>query len=412
MKLFVYSLNYYPELTGIGKYNGEMASWFVDEDWSVDVITAPPYYPEWKVHQGYSGLNYSSEVKDGVWIHRCPIYIPNKLTIFRRILHLLSFAFTSSIKLFSLWKKKPDLVFVVEPTLFTAPVALLFCALRGSKAVLHVQDFEVDAVLGLGMLGRSGRLVRHLAHFTESLIVKRFDKVSSISYSMLEKAKQKGVDEDKLVFFPNWSDTSFVCPGVDGSAIRRSWGVDEEDKVILYAGNIGLKQGLEMVLDAAEYFQGQRSVKFFLVGSGAYADELKKLVQKLSLHNVKFKPLQAWESVPAMLSMADVHIVVQKKGAADAVLPSKLTNILSVGGFSVVTAEDSTELGRLAEAFPGIYTCVEPENSEAFCEGLKYELGRSVGVNNVAREYAERNIEKHMVLSRFKADLEGLVSQK
>ncbi|MFL0807737.1 MAG: glycosyltransferase WbuB [Oceanobacter sp.] len=412
MNIVIYSLNYSPELTGVGKYNGEMAPWLVGQGYNVDVITAPPYYPEWKVHRGYTGSSYSSGQVDGVTVHRCPLYVPKTPSTVKRLLHLISFSWSSAWRLFSLWKKKPDVVFVLEPTLFCVPFALLFCKLRGSKAILHIQDYEVDAMLGLGMAGNSSGRISRMAYAVESWLMRRFDKVSSISFSMLDKAQNKGVEESRLLFFPNWSDTLSVHPEVDGKAMRRKWGVGEGDKVVLYAGNIGAKQGLELVIDAAERFKDRTNVKFFLVGSGAYVSNLVRLSCDRSLTNVEFKPLQAWKDVPAMLSMADVHLVVQRKGAADAVLPSKLTNILSSGGYGVVTAEAHTELGQLVEEYPGIYTCVEPENLDAFCAGLEKELDRAQGINTVARGYAEQNLNKEAILQRFTCDLVELCTKR
>ncbi|MCY0966947.1 glycosyltransferase WbuB [Parathalassolituus penaei] len=405
MNFLVYSINYAPELTGIGKYNGEMCPWLADAGDTVHVVTAPPYYPEWKIHNGFNAYSFQSSKQHDVVVHRCPLYVPEKPTTIKRILHLSSFAASSAWRLFSLWKQKPDVVFVVEPTLFCVPAALLFCKLRGSKAVLHIQDYEVDAMLGLGMAGKSAGFIGRLAYGVESWLMKRFDKVSSISFSMLEKAKQKGVAAERLMFFPNWADTGFVTPEVDGSRIREAWGYKASDRIVLYAGNMGAKQGLELVIDAAQRFADQPDVKFVMVGSGAYVDTLKAIAAEKNLPNVDFKPLQAWEDVPAMLAMADVHLVVQKKGAADAVLPSKLTNILSAGGFAVVTAEPETELGRLATEYSGIYTCVEPENLDAFCTGLSVELERSNGTNMVARRYAEQNLDKNAILARFRQEL-------
>jgi colanic acid biosynthesis glycosyl transferase WcaI len=287
----------------------------------------------------------------------------------------------------------------------------LFCKLTGAKSVLHIQDYEVDAMLGLGMAGKSGGLVERFAYAVESWLMQRFDRVSSISFSMLEKARQKGVMSDRLMFFPNWADTNFVNPQVDGTHLRQAWGFSATDQIVLYAGNMGAKQGLEIVIDAAERFVDRVNVKFVMVGVGAHVDTLKELAVAKGLKNVDFKPLQAWEVVPAMLAMADVHLVVQKKGAADAVLPSKLTNILSAGGFGVVTAERDTELGRLAVEYPGIYTCVDPENLNAFCDGLTAELQRSSGINMVARSYAEQNLDKNAILSRFRQELVNLTGK-
>ncbi|MDP7187812.1 MAG: glycosyltransferase WbuB [Candidatus Poseidoniia archaeon] len=411
MKLTLVSLNYSPELTGIGKYNGEMAPWLADQGADVSVICAPPYYPEWQVHKGFSGVWYSVAEQDGVQVIRCPLYVPKTPTTLKRLLHLASFSISSSLALFKGIFRKPEVVIVVEPTLFVVPSVLLFCKVTGAKSVLHIQDYEVDAMFGLGMGGKPSGLLSRFAFGVERWLMGKFDAVSTISLSMMDKAREKGVSDDKLIFFPNWSNTDFVNPDVDGSALRDSWGVKESEKVVLYAGNIGAKQGLELVIGTAKRYISRTEVKFFVVGAGAYVKQLQALSYDAGLTNIEFKPLQAWEDVPAMLSMADVHLVVQRKGAADSVLPSKLTNILSAGGNAVVTAESDTELGRLAEQYPGIYSCVGPEDIDAFCKGLDVELGNT-GTNTVARKYAEENLNKDAILSRFREDLLNLVNEE
>lgn len=411
MKFILYSLNYSPELTGIGKYNGEMSPALVEMGMDVTAIVAPPYYPEWKVASGYKGFKYQCQQIEGVHVNRCPLYVPNKVTTIKRLVHLASFAFSSGLTCLAQLFKKPDVIFLVQPTFFCAPITLLVSKLTGAKAVMHIQDFEVDAMFGLGMMekGKIASLVKKV----ESFFLRRFDAVSSISYSMLENAKRKGVDERKLLFFPNWADINFVHPNIDGSRFRSEFGFTEQDKIVLYAGNIGQKQGLEVVLEAAEKFQGETHVKFVLVGSGAYAETLKELVRQRKLENVFFKPLQPWERVPEMLSMADIHLVIQKKGAADAVLPSKLTNILSAGGHALVTAEEYTELGQLARKFPGIYKRVEPEDSQQFIEALSDLLDQKLSTyNKVARSYAEEYLNKDVILKRFYNDMNELLTSK
>jgi colanic acid biosynthesis glycosyl transferase WcaI len=425
VKLFIYSLNYSPELTGIGKYNSEMSKWLVNNDVNVQVVAAKPYYPEWEVHADYSGFGYQTSIEGGVSVVRCPLYVPAQPSALKRIVHLASFALSSKFVLLkkAFYKKtRPDVIFVVQPTLLITPVALLFAKICGAKTILHIQDYEVDAMLGLGMAGK-GSLIPRIAYGIEFWLMRRFDVVSTISYSMMEKAKQKSVSADKLMFFPNWADTDFVTPEVDGSVTRADWGFTEADKVVLYAGNMGAKQGLEMVLDAAAQYQNQSgsdfysesvdAVKFVFVGAGAHVDALKQQTTEMNLKNVVFKPLQAWEDVPAMLAMADVHLVVQKKGAADAVLPSKLTNILSAGGHAVVTAEKDTELGQLTVKFPGIYTLAEPESLPAFIQALDAELSRidegENSWNRIAREYAEQHLNKDAILSKFLDNMRQLI---
>ena len=412
----MYSLNYAPELTGIGKYNGELAPYMANKKVDVTVLTAPPYYPEWQVKSGYKNT-FSSTIENQVKVVRTPLYVPKNVTTLKRLIHLSSFAITSGFRLLNQISKKPDVIMLVQPTFFCAPITLLFAKLTGAKTIMHIQDFEVDAMFGLGLAGSSKSTKQSFVKKTmlkiESWFLRRFDVVSSISYSMLENAKNKGVEESNLLFFPNWSDTEFVNPNVCGNDIRSRLDYDENDKVVLYSGNIGKKQGLEVVVDAAKHFKDKNEVKFLIIGNGAYSEELKYLVAAEGLSNIKFLPLQAWEDVPKILSMADIHLVVQKKGAADAVLPSKLTNILSVGGHALVTAESHTELGKIEQEHSGIYKLVEPESTSAFIKGLDSLLQTDTKqINQVARNYAEQNLNIDQVIGRFINDLNSLVKGK
>ncbi|MDY6927549.1 MAG: WcaI family glycosyltransferase [Pseudomonadota bacterium] len=408
MKFLLYSLNHSPELTGIGKYNGEMVSTLVEMGTDVTVLCAPPYYPEWKIKGEYSSFGYSKEVSANAIVYRCPLYVPGNVTTIRRLLHLFSFSVSSGLRLFSLIKLKPDVVFLVQPTFFCAPATLLYCKLTGAKSVMHIQDYELDAMLGLGM---GGGKVASLLKKVESWVMSKFDLVSTISYSMIENARNKGVEESKLLLFPNWADVNFVTPETPFAQFKQRLGLEPEDKVILYAGNMGKKQGLEIVIDAAESFNDRPDVKFLMVGAGAHAEVLKSIAKQKQLNNMLFLPLQAWGDVPAMLAMADVHLVIQKKGAADAVLPSKLTNILAAGGHSIVTAEQCTELGQLAEKFPGIYDLIEPESTDALVTAIERQLTREEKTHNsVARHYAEENLDREKIIDRFLHDVQAKLS--
>ena len=407
MKILVYGINYSPELTGIGKYTGEMVEWMAQAGHDVRVITAPPYYPQWKVNGRYSTWRYRREEGDAtVW--RCPLYVPKQPSTLKRLLHLGSFAVSSFFPLMAQRRWKPDRIIGVVPTLFCTPGMRLLAKLSGARTLLHIQDYEVDAMLGLGMAGNSrGGKVATLASAFERSGLHNVDYVSTISRSMMNKAQEKGVAEEKVIFFPNWSEVARFrdVTADDARALRQKLGVPEGKKIILYSGNIGEKQGLESVIDAADELSAQPWL-FVIVGQGGGKARLENRVRERGLENVKFFPLQSYDALPALLKMADCHLVVQKRGAADAVLPSKLTNILAVGGNAVITAEPDTELGQLCEDHPGIAVCVEPESMSALVAGITQALIMP-DINTVARDYAERTLEKDRVLSQFIADIRG-----
>ena len=407
MKILVYGINYSPELTGIGKYTGEMVEWMASQGHEVRVITAPPYYPEWQVGKHYSSWRYRRE-EGAATVWRCPLYVPKQPSTLKRLIHLGSFALSSFFPLMAQRRWKPDRIIGVVPTLFCTPGMRLLGKLSGARTLLHIQDYEVDAMLGLGMAGKGkGGIVARLASAFERSGLHNVDYVSTISRSMMNKAQEKGVAAEKVIFFPNWSEVARfrdVAPA-DVAALRAQLGLAEAHKIILYSGNIGEKQGLENVIDAAAALS-DKPWQFVIVGQGGGKARLEKMARERGLQNIQFFPLQSYDALPALLKMADCHLVVQKRGAADAVLPSKLTNILAVGGNAVITAEAHTELGQLCTSLPGIAVCVEPESVPALVAGIEQALTMPKE-NTVARDYAERTIEKENVLSQFIADIRG-----
>ena len=396
MKVMIYGINYSPELTGIGKYTGEMAPWLACNGHQVKVITAPPYYPEWKVSDSYNNYCFSHEHVDGVEVTRCPLYVPKKPTAIKRLLHLISFSFTSFFAVFAKYKWRPDVVILVVPTLFCALTSLLFCKITGAKSFIHIQDYEVDALFGLGMIRQSQ--VGRFAFWIESFLLQRFDFVSTISPGMVAKAKDKGVDHSRIIFFPNWSEVSRFKTASPSREIIERLGIDFEKRIVLYSGNIGEKQGLDIVIDACNEMAHLDDIVFLIVGDGGAKSSLVNMAAEKGLNNIFFAPLQPYEDLPALLASADCHLVVQRRGAADAVLPSKLTNIFAVGGNAVITADIGTSLAGVCADFPGIAVRVEPESAVALAEGIVSAL-EMPKTNHVASRYAEKYLDKDRVLA-------------
>jgi len=414
MKILLYGINYAPELTGIGKYSGEMFDWLAARGHEVRVVCAPPYYPEWRVGDGYLGGWYRQEQLHGVKVLRCPLFVPKRPSTLTRLLHLCSFALTSLPAVLSQWRWKPDVIITIEPTFFCVPAALLLSRMTGARSLLHVQDFELDAMLGLGM-ANNGRLMAVVCQTVESFFMRRFSAVSSISQSMLARAVRKTRQSVPLYFFPNWVDTDFIKPGVDASGFRQRWGLSDSSQIVLYSGNLGKKQGLELLLQAAKHLSSEPDVVFLVLGEGVEKQTLIEQAKELDLHNIRFDSLQPYEDLPALMALADVHLVIQKKGAADAVLPSKLTTILAAGGYALITAEAETELGLLCAQYPGIAERVEPENLEQFLASLKAMLNAAKAgrprVNMKARQYALEKLRKEAILQNFDDFLMSLTSK-
>lgn len=408
MKILFYGINFSPELTGIGKYTGEMAQWFAEQGHDVRVITAPPYYPAWKVSENYKNA-YVTEQWNGVTVYRTPLWVPEQPSGLKRLIHLASFSLLSIPTLLKQWSWKPDVVWVVEPPLMCAPAAVTFAKLNGAKSWLHVQDYEVNAAFDMGLI--KAKWLRGFIESCERWLMRCFDRVSSISGQMLKLAKQKGIDESKIVSFPNWVDISAIKPLNDVSAYRKELGIADDTVVALYSGNMGGKQGLEILAETAKIIEQKQiqNLQFVFCGNGAGRADLEVACE--NLNNIIFLDLQPFERLGELLGLADIHLLPQRADAADLVMPSKLTGMLASGKSVIATATPDTELGYVITEDAKCGLIVTPEDGQELAEAIIQLAGDpenryTFGGNG--RKYAEAKLDKNAVLRQFEQNLINL----
>lgn len=407
MRVLLHCLNFSPEVTGAGKYNGEMAYWLAQRGHSVRVVTAPPYYPQWRIAEGFSRWRHSrTRAPTGPDVWRAPLWVPARPTGAKRLLHLASFAL-SSLPLM-LWQAtwQPDVVVVVAPTLLTAPAAWITARLSGAKTWLHMQDFEVDAAFALGVLGQDRG--QRLAGRAERALLRRFDRVSTISDNMLARLESKGVDPQRTLLFPNWVDTDVIHPLSTPSPFRHELGISPDQVVVLYSGNMGRKQGLEILAEVAQQSSGDPTIRFVFAGAGEGRLQLEAATSGLS--NVHWLPLQPAERLNDLLNLADIHLLPQRADAADLVMPSKLTGMLASGRPVVATAAPCTQVARVVD---GCGVVTPPEDAAALAQALQElaaqpDTRRSLGES--ARDYALRHLGRDAILTSFDAQLQQLTA--
>lgn len=405
LHILIYGLNFSPELVGIGKYTGELAQALAQQGHQVTVVTTPPYYPQWQIQPGYSGHRYQTEVLDNLKIIRCPLWVPRHVSGLKRILHLLSFAISSfGVVLCEAHHNQPDVIFSVAPALVAAPVAALAGRLNKALTWLHIQDFEVDAALDLGIL-KNRSLIRAAAIGFEKWVYRKFDRVSTISQKMVERLVEKSVPPEKIIFFPNWVDTDEIFPLENVNSYRQSMGFKAEDIVVLYSGSMGVKQGLEIVIESARLLKPHANIHFVLCGEGPAKTALQSAAAGSS--NVHFLPLQPAEKLNELLNMADIHVLPQKSGAADAVMPSKLLGMLSSGKPVIAGCLEGSELHRVVNQ---VGIAIEPEDAGALAGaveslGSDKTLRMSLGIRG--REYVVQNFSKTAIMDRFILDIKS-----
>lgn len=396
MRILICGLNFAPEMIGIGKYTTELAEYLHRSGHSVKVITAPPYYPQWKIFNDYSSRSYCKELWREIPLIRCPIYVPKQPTSLSRIIHLVSFGLSSLPALFSQFFWKPDLIFAVAPTLLSAPGGIFLSWMTGGKTWLHIQDFEFDAAFQMQMLPRKG-ILYFITHWFEGLIIRQFDRCSTISTSMIEVLRKKGVLPEKAILFPNWVDTENIYPMENPNPLRKEMGISDDKFVILYAGNIGKKQGLEIIVTAAKKLINFKNILFLIAGEGSHK---KELVQKAAgVKNLMFCPLQKPDRLNELLNLADIHILPQRLNTTGSVMPSKLTGMLASGKPIIAMSSSNTDIFK---ELNGVIKLIPPEDPISLVEAIhdlsKNQLKRKkMGI--YGRKYAENNLSKEKVLS-------------
>jgi colanic acid biosynthesis glycosyl transferase WcaI len=389
MKILIVGLNYAPELTGVGKYTAEMAEALAAVGHDVRVVCGPPYYPQWHIADGFSAWRYRSETRDGVRVMRVPLWVPARPTGASRLLHLASFALSTLPVLATQIAWRADVVMSIAPGLMSAPGAWLVARLSGAKSWLHIQDYEVDAAFDLGVI--KGKRSRRLALAIERTLLTRFDIVSSLSSKMVERAVAKGVEPLKTYCLPNWVDTRSIVPLAHANHYRRLLALESgaaAQTVVLYSGNMGAKQGLEIVVAAAVELARRTDISFVFCGSGPMREQLE--ARCTNLPNCRFIPLQPAHQLNQLLNLADIHVLPQRGGAADLVMPSKLGGMLASGRAVIAMACAGTELYDVV-ASRGVV--VPPENVGALVEAIEVLASdpvRRATLGAVGREYAER----------------------
>lgn len=365
VKIAIVSINYAPEVTGIGVYTTGMAEFLADEGHEVTCHTAFPYYPAWRKRPQDARRLHALERTGGVVVRRSYLYVPQRPTALRRMLHELSF--TASAALGFLLAPRADVVMVVMPPLTLALPVTLIARLRRTRTWLHVQDLQPDAALELGMLkpGRLSNLMLRVERWSYALA----ERVSTISEGMRARIVAKGVPEAKVELLRNWANDDLVAPQPRDTGFRREWDLGGRF-VVLYSGNLGVKQGLPVLLAAAARLRDLEDLVFVIVGDGGEKASLQREAARLGLANVRFQPLQPMERLSELLATADVSVIPQRRGVNDIVLPSKLANILSSARPVVVAALPGSELERIV-ATAGCGVVVAPEDAAGFEAALR-----------------------------------------
>jgi colanic acid biosynthesis glycosyl transferase WcaI len=296
-----------------------------------------------------------------------------------------------------------DLIYCSCPPPTVALAAYLLGKIKGAPYVMKLTDLASDAALATGIMkpGLGIRLARTIELFT----YRRALAVICLCRGFINRLKERGVSENKLLLIPDWGDTENVRPCDSDSTFRLTNQLSQEKFLVFHTGNMGKKQYLINVVNAAELAKGESGVEWVLVGHGEERTNLEREISRRDLRNIRMLPLQPTEVLCQMYSSADLLLVNQAGAIEDAVIPSKLLTYMAAGRPVVAAVSEKSETSRQIHlANCGI--AVPAENPQALVDAVlalrrNPVLGKELGANG--RAYAEAHFTKARVLSEYDA---------
>lgn len=406
MKVVVWGINYAPELTGIGPYNRALCEHLWAAGHEVRMVTTFAYYPAWQKKPEDRGKLYRTDVINGVPVHRCWHYVPKRVTTLKRIFHEASFLTTTFLRL--LFLPRPDIYVVVSPPLLLGLAVRTLQLFKRRPYVFHVQDLQPDAALGLGMLKPSA-FTRFLYRL-EALAYRHAAGVSGISQGMLDAFTRKGVPNARQIYFPNGATLTSLDKLPPRGKFRERNAFKSDEFLAIYSGNLGVKQGLDILVATAKLL-GDQNIRIVICGDGAMRPQLEQAIAAEQLKRLTLLPLQPDREYLEMLVDADVCLVTQQAGSGAAFFPSKLLSVLAVARPVLGVADDTSELRRaINEGRFG--HCVPPGDAAQLAQTLRTLANDSTALSTYGqngRQYVEQ-FSFPVVQTRFTEALEKIVA--
>ncbi|MFD2934225.1 glycosyltransferase family 4 protein [Spirosoma flavum] len=406
-RVLIYSQAFFPDHSGIPIYSSDFAFYCSENGYDVDVITGFPFYPQWEKRKEDKGKLFAKETVKGISIYRGYLYVAKNPTSFQRILHELTLVLFALLNSFRV--KRPDIIVVFTTPVLLGVIAAFMNLFWKRKLVINVQDFQVEAAYSLGML--KGSTVLHIINKIEIWSYKQAHHVSSISNSMTQLLiDRKKIDHTKVILWPNWlhvkeSKSDFPEKGL----FRQKFGISQDSFLVAYAGNIGKKQGLEILVDIATKFSVRPDLLFLIIGEGSGLESLKAYAAKLGVENVLFLPFLNAQEYKEYLVDVDAIFISQMKIPFDVYFPSKLLGIMSVGQLLIISADQNSELYKVMKK-NNLALVADYDDTDT----LKEHIDTAIGNCSKVKEYKTESVkfidqyDRELVLSNFLKSLKNL----
>jgi len=364
VKLVVVTPHFSPDVAPTGTVWTRIVQELAERDHRIEIITSLPWYRLHAVEDDFAGkLVRHEDVSWGRITRLHPFPAPDKRALFHRAAAFAGFSVMGA----ALGSRggAVDGVLAVSPPLTLGLTGAAIARVRKAPLVFNVQDVYPDIALELGVF-EEGPLItatRRLERFCYA----RADAVTVLSEELQDNVRAKTADPEKVRVIPNFVDIEAIVPADRENAYRREYGL-EGKTVVMYAGNVGLSQSLDIVLEAAGALHYETDLVFVINGQGAARGELERKAS--GLDNIRFVDMQPLERLPDVLSAADIHLVPLKRGLARSSVPSKTYSIMAAARPLIASVDAGSEVARLLERSEG-GIAVPPEDAEALTKSIR-----------------------------------------
>ncbi len=369
MNLLVICPHFAPDVAPTGEVMTQVVDELAERGHRLHVVTTLPWYRDHAIEAGWGGQAVRHEDTDWGRITRVHPFPTDKGNIPARAL-----AFGASTALSGLGglvsRVRPDAVLAMSPPLTLGPAGIAAARRHRAPLVFNIQDVFPDVAVELGAI--RNRQVIAAARWLEHRTYRAADAVTVLSDDLRDNvvakiAGRRGGEAAKVRVIPNFIDTDWIRPGPRDNAYRREVGLGDRF-VVMYAGNVGMSQSLDLVLAAASHMADDPDVAFVINGGGSARADLERAGGHLP--NLHFVDMAPRERLPEVVAAADLHVVPLRAGLARSSVPSKLYTILAAGRPVVASVDPGTEVARTVDE-AGAGLAVAPDDAEAFTKAIE-----------------------------------------
>jgi len=385
----LYLTQYFPPEVGATQTRAiEMTTNLVKRGHDVTVLTEFPNHPKGIIPPEYKNKFVETEVLNGIHVYRSWVYARPDKNFYTRMGFYLSYMMTAAAT-GSFLKGPYDVVYATSPPFFVGISGLWLSRLKNTKFVFEVRDLWPESAVELGELSNP-RFIKW-AEKLENYYYQKADAIIAVTGGIREKLAARGYGE-KLKVVLNGTNTGLFRNR--GQALKTQLGLDDKF-VVLYAGILGIAQGMEQLCDVVYKMKSEKNVHFVFIGEGPVKSNVNKIKRQKSLDNLTLLDEIPRDTIPAYISAADCCLVPLKKNKLFlGALPSKMFDVMACER-PVILSVDGEARTVLQDAKAGIY--VEPENNEHMIAAIQKlhngpELCRQMGKSG--RYYVEQNFSR------------------